>query len=340
MSSVEFFSGNERTLLIKKQVDKDTPVSDWTDAMALRVYELTKDPVRQIQSLAETDATAQQGASKVASIGTGLSFGLYGRPSELDLIAELLLGENDDSATTSPTTHTATPNQDAPWFSLMDVLPYGTADKVPVYDGCRIAAASFTAQDAEGDTFLKATGLQVLALGITHGATPPSPLPVPADEDPFIYAEAEIKYGGVHLGSTKSFTLNVVRNSIRAQGDAGFRAQSIIHGKFQVDGQVSRYTQDDEIMRLIDTGTTTGTDPTATVAQETLSIAFSRGAGASLRQFAIASAGISYEGREEAIDPSAGNPYVEVLGFRTQPQPDIADNISIVTVNAKATTEG
>lgn len=337
--STTFYSGNERTILVKKRVDQATAVSDWTDAMALRVTDLTKDPARQIQSLAETDATAQQGASKVAAVGAALSFGLYGRPSELDLLAELLLGANDDSATTTPTTHTATPDQNSPWFDVMDVLPYGTSGKVPVYKACRIAAASFTAQDSEGDTFLKMTGVQVLASTVKHGETQPSPLPAPADEDPFIYAEAQIKYAGVHLGSTKSFTFNVVRNTVRAQGDSGFEAISIVHGKFQADGQVSRYTQDDETMRLVDTGTTAGTDPTATVGQEALSIVFSRGTGPSARQFAITSDGVSYEGREEALDPSAGNPYVEVLGFRTQPQAALADNTAIVTVNAKATTD-
>lgn len=334
--STTFYSGNERTLLIKKQDDKDTPVSDFTDAIALRVYEFSREPVRQQGPLEETDASAQQGASKVQSVGPALSFGVYGRASELDLIAELLLGDNEDSSTNDPTTHHASPSQDQPYFSLMDVIPYG--DGNPVYDGCRITTATFTGQDTEGDTFLRVTGIQVMSLGIEHGVAAPDPLPTPADDDPFIHAEAAVSYDDVHPGTTKAFSVTVTRNSTRSQGDSGFRALDITPGKFQVDGTLSRYTQDDETLRLVDTGTTAGTEPTTVVAEESLEILYDRpDAGLA---FAIASAGISYETREEAIDPSSGQPYVEVLGFRTQPQADIANNISILTTNAKDTTEG
>lgn len=334
--STTFYAGNERTLLIKKQVDKDTEITDWSDAMALRVYDLSRIPVRTIQSLAETDKSAQQGASKVATIAAGLTWGMYGRPSELDLIAELLLGADDDSATTSPTTHEATPDQDSPYFGVLDVYPYGTT--CARYNGCRFAGGQFETQD-EGDTFLKVTGLQALAMGVTYGVTKPSPVPDPVDEDPFIHAELAVSYASVHPGTTKAATVTITRNTIRAQGDSGFTALDIVHGKFQVDGSVSLYIGDDGKRRLVDTGSPTGTDPTATVPQEALSLVWSRGSAGSARSFTITSQGISYETHEDAVDASNGNPYVEVLGFRTQPQSDIADNIAMLTVNDKSTTE-
>lgn len=328
----EFFAGNDKLILIKKQVDKDTPVTDFTDAMALRVYEWTKDPVRVIAALNESDNSVQEGASHVTAIAPGVSFGVYGRPSELDLIAEALLGANDDSATVSPRTHTATPDQDSPYFSILEIDPFENTR----YEGCRLGAGSFTAQDA-GETELRVTGLAWQARNVTHGITTPSPIPTPVDELPFIYAECTVKYAGSSRGRTSQFTVNVNRNLFRAQGDGGFTALDVVNLKLQVDGQVTRYVADSASMRAVDTGTEAGTVPTSVIFGEAFSVLFTRATGT--RQFLIASQEIAYETREQALALD-GAPVAEVLGFRTQPQAVVADNITIVTVNAKATTEG
>jgi hypothetical protein len=327
-----FFAGNDKLILIKKQVDKNTPVTDWTDAMALRVYEWTKDPVRTIDALDESDASAQAAASHVTSVGPGLSFGIYGRPSELDLIAEALLGANDDSTTMSPTTHTATPSQTGPYFSILEVDPFENTR----YEGCRLGAASFTAQDT-GQTELRATGLAWMASTVTHGIATPDPMPVPVDELPFIYAESTIKYDGASLGRTSQFTFNVNRNLVRAQGDAGFEALDLVYTKLACDGSVTRYVADAATMKAVDTGSEGGTVPTVDIFTEAFSILFTRDSGD--LQFLVASQAVSYETREQALALD-GSPLAEVLGFRTQPQADIADNVTIVTVNDKATTEG
>lgn len=326
-----FFAGNAKNILVKQQVDKDTPITDWTGALNLRVYEWSKDPVRAIAPLSESDSSVQESASHVTAITPGLSFGVYGRPSELDFLAEALLGDNDDSATSSPTTHTAVPDQDPPYYSILEVLPYGAVR----YDGCRLSQAQFTGQD-EGDTELRVTGITWVVLGVTHGITAPTPLPAVKDELPFIYAEAAISYAGSHLGTTSAFTVTVNRNITRAQGDSGFRALDAVLGKIQVDGSFTRYTADDDTMRLIDTGTTSGTAITSDIGTESASILFERGTGASLLSFLIALTEISYETREEALNLD-GTPYKEVLGFRTQPQALESDHMALVTVNAKAT---
>lgn len=328
---MSFFAGNQKLILVKKQVDKATPVTDFSDALALRVYEWTPGPSRVIGALTESDSSTQEGASHVSSIGPSLSFGVYGRPSELDLIAEALMGENADSSTLTPTTHTATPDNDQPYYSIYEYLPYGGG---PRWEGCRLFGAQFQAQD-EGDTELTVSGLQWQALNITHNVTAPDPLPDPVDELPFIYAEAAIKYATVHLGTTKAFQVTVNRNGQRVQGDNGFTAQDVIPGKFQCDGQFSRYTGDNSILRAVDTGSKTGTAATSDIYSEAASILFSRDSGD--LSFMIAMAEVSYESRDEALNNSDGAPFVEVLGFRTQPQDTLADHMSLVTVNAKAT---
>ena len=320
----ELFSAKDRILLFKKQVDKTTPVASFADAMAIRLSEFGPLASRKQGPLAETDSSFQQAATKVQSFAPGFSFGTYGRPTELVLLNELLFGASAGGGT-SPT-DTATPDQDSPYFGVLDIAPY--SDVCMRWDGCRIAAGTFAGSDAEGDTFLKLTGWQVMARTFKHGVAQPVAIPEAVDEDPFIHAEIAVSYDSVHPGTTKAFTLNVNRNSIRAQGDSGFAAFEIAHGLWQVDGTLSRYTADDAMRRTIDTGTPTGTDPTAIVDEQTLSILYDRDSPAA--SFLLASQGVSYENREEALDPSSGNPYVEVLTVRTQPQSDIEDNLTAV----------
>lgn len=332
MAALTFFAGNDKLLLVKKQVDKDTPITDFSAAIALRVYEFTKDPVRTIAPLNETDKSVQQSASHVTAITPSLSWGMYGRASELDLLAEGLLGDNVDGASGGETRHTATPDQEQPYYSIMEYNPYGST----VYDGCKFAAATFQCVDT-GDTTLAVTGIQVLSLGFTAHVTPPT-LPDPVDELPFIFAEAKIKYAGSHAGTTSQFSWTVNRNSIRAQGDGGFRGLAIVAGKLQNDGQFTRYVADDSYERAVDTGSKTGTVPTADIYTETASVLFDRPADG--LGWLITSQKVAYETHQVAIDPANGNPYQEVLGFRTQPEAVLADNVSIVTVNGKATPAG
>lgn len=327
-----FFAGNDKLVLIKKQSDKDTPVADWTDAMALRVYEWSKDPVRAIGPLEESDASADESDSHVTAIGPAFSFGVYGRPSELDLLAEAILGDSDPSTTINPTTHTATPSQETPYFSVLEVDPFANTR----YEGCRLGAATFTAQDT-GQTELRVTGLAWQALGVTHGIATPSPMPEPVDELPFIYAECTVNYAGSSEGRTSQFTVTVNRNLFRAQGDNGFTALDLVNLKRVVEGSVTRYVADDDTLRAVDTGTEGGTTPTSAIFTESFSVAFTRDSGD--RQFLIASQEIAYETREQALALD-GAPVAEVLGWRAQQQADPADKITIVTVNDKPTTEG
>lgn len=322
-----FFAGNDKLILVKKQVDKDTPITDWTTATALKVYEFAKPSPRAIAALEETDASADEGASHVTAIQPQISFGVYGRPSELALIAEALLGDNDDSATASPTTHEATLTQDMPYYGILVVDPYENTR----FDGCRLSAGQFTAQDT-GQTELRVTGLSWVPIGITHGISTPSPVPTPSTELPFIFAECTVKYDGASEGRTSQFTVNVNRNVVRAQGDNGFEALDVVPTKRSVDASVTRYVSDADAERAVDTGSAAGTDPTATIFTQAFSVLFNRGAGVDNRQFLIAVEQMAFETHEKAVNTN-GEPLAEVIGIRRQPSTDF----SIVTVNSKTT---
>jgi len=330
-----FFAGNTKTILLKKQVDADTPVTDFTDAIALRITNFQRPAPRTISQSNETDRSTQAAAVRVTGIGPTITFDLYGLPSEVDALAEALLGDNDDSATVDPTTHEALPTQDMPWYSILEVNDYGNTR----WEGCRLGAATFTGQD-EGETELQITGLAWMARSFTDGVASPDPFPTPAVEASFIYAESTVKYDGSSEGRTSQVTVNVNRNLSRQQGDNGFTAIGITPGKLQVDGQATRYTADDDTMREVDTGATDGTSPTSTVATHSFSWLFTRGTGPDQRQLLLSVAEIAFTDRQEAIDPADGKPVAEVLSWQGQPQATLAEQISIITVNDKTTPSG
>lgn len=332
--STTFFAGNDKLIALAKQVDADTPAS--VPKQAWRISNWTKDPVRAVGPLEESDSSAQQGASHVTAFTPGFACDLYLRASEFDLIAEGLLGNNDDSATTSPATHVATVTQEVVYFTFWEIEPFATTR----YDGVAMVAGTVTGQD-EGQTEFRVTGLTCLASGVLHGVSEPAGVDsMPIDELPLLYAECTVKYAGSSPGTTSQVTININRNSARIFGDSGFNARAIVHGKLQVDGQVTRYVQDDDTLRAVDTGSESGTTLTTAIFEESFQLRITRGAGGAQRTVQIDIAEIAYETREQVNDYAQGRPTAEVLSFRSQPQADIATHIVITTVNAKPTTEG
>jgi hypothetical protein len=325
-----FHPGNAKLIGIAKQVDADTPATE--PDIFLQIKNWNKDAVRAQAALEETDRSAQQGGQHVTAITPGLGCDLYCRPSEIDLIAEALLWANDDSSTTlGPVEHLATPSLVPVFFTIWEIEPGLYTNQ---YDGSVGVAATITGQD-EGQTEININGLTFIALGFTAHVAEPT-LPDPNTELPYIYAEATIKYGGDHPKTTSAFTVNINRNAKRITGDNGFRSLAVSAGKLQVDGTLTRYVSDDNTARAVDTGTEAGTVPTTDIFTQDVSILLERSADLSCL---IASQSVAYPTREQAVNLD-GSPLAEVLGFATQPETDIADNISILTTNAKPTPEG
>lgn len=314
----QFFPGNSKLIGIAKQDNKATPASE--PDLFFQVTNYSKNPVRDQGPLNETDRSAQQGANHVRGITPSCSFDMYGRPGYMPTIAEALLWEADLDTTNGITT--AEPSQVPVYWTIWEIEPDLYTDR---YEGCVGVSGTFTAQD-EGETELKITGLTFIALGFTAHVTEPE-LPAPDDEVPFIFAEVAVKYATVHLGTTSAFTVNVNRNAKRIAADNGYTSLDVSAGKLQVDGTITRYVQDDDTKRAVDTGAEAGTTPTTTIYDEALEILFDRVAES--KSFKIASDGVAYPTREQAINLD-GSPLAEVLAFATQPQEDAADNITLI----------
>lgn len=315
-----FFPGNAKLIGIAEQADKDTPAS--APSYFLRITEFQRTPVRTQAPLNETDGSTQQGANHVTGFTPGFTIGCYARPSEQDLVARTVLWSGTASATSHSST--STPTNVPVYWTVWEIEP----DLYTVrWDGCVGVAAQWAAQD-EGDTELKISGWQFIALGYLAGVTEPS-LPALADEDPYLFAEAAISYDSVHPGLTSAFQLNVNRNARRITGDNGFTSLDVVPGKFQVDGTLTRYVDSDDRMRAVDTGTEAGTTPTTAIFEEPLDIVFTRVSISASLSFACDS--VAYPTREQAVNLD-GSPLAEVLGFQTQPGATLGDNLTIVSV--------
>lgn len=330
----ELLTANRRIIAAAFQTDKDTPAAVPTVAWYIRNW--SRDPVRVLASLEETDASSQEGRVHVQSIGPGFSCDLYLRASILDFLAEWVLGKDDDTPSGPVYHHAATPLVTPKFATVWEIEPDNWTN---VYDGVVCGGLTLAGQD-EGETAWQVTGLTGLAMGYTAHQSEPAGAQALAQaldaELPLIWAETEVSYDHVHPGTTKAASIAIDRRASRAQGDSGFRAFSINWGKIAVTGTLTRYMLDDNTRRTVDTGSPTGTDPTADVAENALEVQMIRSTAALAAS--VTSVGVSYLTDEEPID-TAGGPKTEVLGFQTQPQDTLADNVSILTTNSKATPE-
>lgn len=313
-----FFPGNQKLYGFAVQADKDTPAAAPT--FATRLTEHSRTPARTVASLEETDASTQQGASHVTAITPAFSLSGYARPSLWKFMIAAILGDEDVVGDVS----TATPDLDQPYYTVWEVDPDVHTIR---YDGCREVSLSLTGQ-SEGDTTLRLNTISWLPLGILHGEAEPDLVALLVDEAPFIFAECLVKYAGASLGRTGAFTLNINRNSGRPFGDGSFRALDVVPGKFQVDGSVTRFVSDDEILRAIDTGTVAGTVPTTTIYSEAFELELDR--PAETLNITVSIPEVAYETIEDPVSTD-GAPKTETLGFRSQPQSNLADHVVSVS---------
>lgn len=323
-------AGNKRQLYVALQTAKGTP--NLTPTLRLRVRNFQKGDVRTKIELEETDASTQDGESVVVGVAPSFSFEVYVRPSEADLLSFGLLGVNADSGTTPNFTHTQSPAVETPYFTIFEVEPTVWANR---YSDCRITAATF--RGGAGQALMAV--IQVEALDFLAGVTEPVVPANPVSELPFIYPEVTNTLAGAAPGTVDEFELTIARNGGRAQGDLGFKSQDYVNGKLVVSGSITKFNPDgatgDDYMRAVDVGSKTGTTPTGDIYTETLNIKAVRNANLSV-EFDMDE--VEYTTR--TADPRTdGSPLIEVLAFRTPPQPTLAGDITAIWKNAKATPQ-
>jgi hypothetical protein len=325
-----FIAGNKRVLYIGLQSAKGTPQT--TPTLKIRVRNFNKGDVRQKIELEETDASTQDGESVVVGVGGSISFEKYLRPSEDDFLWYALLGVNADSGTNPNFTHTQSPAVDTPYLTIFEEEPNVWCNR---YSDVRVTLG--TARGGAGQALGATYTLEWLDFlaGVTAPVSPGNP----TSELPYIYPEVTNTLGASAPGTVDEFELTVARGGSRAQGDVGFKSQDYINGKLVVSGTITKFNpadaSGDDYMRAIDTGAVAGTTPTATIYTEALNIKAVRSA-----QFEVNfdMDEVEYTTRQADVRTD-GSPVIEVLAFRTPPQPTLAGDITAIYKNAKATPQ-
>lgn len=320
--------GNARTIYLAVQADKATLAT--TPTIKLRIRDLSKNPVRNIIALEETDASTQEGASVVAGFAPGGSLAAYLRPSEVDLLMLGILGSSVDTGVGPNFVHTISPTVDTPYLTVWEVEPDGTFCNR--FGGCRLT--QLTAQGGQGQP-LELTGIQFEALKFAAGVTPPVAPADPFDELPYIYPEVTVNRGGPTLGDVDQFSVLINRNGQRLGGDSGFGSFDYANGKFQVQVNITQFFSTEDDLRGTDTGDVAGTAPTPTIRTQTLSIIALRNANTSIE---IASTKLSIVTATAGVNTD-GSPLTQVIAARTEPTADIADNLTVIVKNAIATAD-
>lgn len=321
-----FYAGNQKKLYAGTQSGKGTAQN--TPTIVFRLEEFTPDEVRAKQQTAETDGLTQDGADVVTAIQPGFTFKCYARPSEVAFLYQALLGGVSNSGSGPNYTHTETPTLATPYLTFFEVDPSLLCNK---YVDGRVTRIEAT---GEAGGFIELT-VNVAACSFEAGASPPSS-PAFADELPYTYPEVKVTKGGVYDGSRDAWSLVIDRQGKRALGDAGLASLDYVNGKFAVTGSLTQFAQADDDQRQVDTGSTSGTDPTTDIYSEALKIELIRDSNTQIK-FEMAE--VSYPTRAAAVNPD-GSPLLEVLGFRTLPQSTLAGNITVTVKDQRATPDG
>ena len=325
-----FRPGNRRTIYDGLQSAKGTPQT--TPTQKLRVQDFTPSEVRQKTELEETDALAMDGESVAVGLIPGFTIAKYLRPSEDDLLFHYLLGTTVDTGTNPNFTHTESPSLTPPFGTFYEAEPGLMVNRY-----VDVAVVSATVRGGAGQALT--VSYQCEALDFLAGETEPVAPANPVSELPFVYPEVTNTLGGSAPGTVDEFELTISRVGQRIQGDLGMKSQHYQQGKLVVSGSITKYVTDDtsgdDYQRAIDTGSKTGTTPTTAIYTEPLNIKAVRNANLSV-EFDMDE--VEYTTRQ-AGPRTDGSPLVEVLAFRTPPQPTLAGDITVIWKNAKATVQ-
>jgi hypothetical protein len=314
--------GNAVTLAVGKQTAKGTPQA--TPTYKLKLVGGDVNPRREILTLAETDASRQDGASVVVGSRVEGTTEHYLRPDDFGLIAYLAMGASADAGTTPNFTHTATSTAAAPYATLFKAI--NTTTLVDRYADCRISQLVCRGAAGGALTYAATWGGLAALLGQVD------PVLAAVSQTPLVYPNVVCTLGGAAPGTVQSFEITITNNAVFVPGDTGLSQVDYVFGKFSVSGSLSLLFETDAKYRQFHTGTGGGTTPGSTIFAESLNIKAEVNANLSV---AFDMANVEYTELNVPINVD-GAPIVMAATFRTKPAAAIADNLEIITKNAVA----
>jgi hypothetical protein len=261
--------GNALTLAVGKQSAKGTPQT--TPTYKLRYTGgFGPDPAQTRITLAETDATRQQGDPIIVGHSVTGSSEHYVRPDEFGLLAYLSLGTLVTTGGGADKTHTIS-------AATSGAVPYATLYKaqnvtafVDRYVDCQINSVTVTG-GAEQPLSMTT---EWLGLSYTTGST--DPVLASVTTSPMVYPEVTVTKAAVATAVVQSFSLTWTNNRTLITGDTGTSAAEVAPGMFAVTGSLAIMFETDAERRLYLTGSGAGTTPATAVAAEALNILVQR----------------------------------------------------------------
>jgi hypothetical protein len=318
-------AGNAWTLALGKQSAKGTPQT--TPTARLR-YTGGFGPVlnRNMITLAETDASRQEGDPIVVGLRVEGTSEHYIRPDEYHRFADLLLGSTATTGATNYThTSSSTVSGSAPYATLYKNL--GSGALVDRYSDCQIS--SHTARGG-AEQVLTCTN-EWLGLVALMNQTDPGTPTVTSDR-PLVYPDVTVTIAGVTTAIVSSFEVTVNQNRSQIIGDTGLSAGDNVAGLFGVSGSLEVLFENDDDYAEFHTGTTSGTTPGTVIASKSLNILAQENVNRSVAwdMDNIIITAYPLEGNTD------GAPLRVAIAFRSKRGATLANNLEIITKNQTA----
>ncbi len=319
------YPGNTRVVYGAIQSAKGTPAAAPTHKFTLN-GDSAGNPGREMIQLPETDASSQAPDWSVVGSSPVLSWSNWVRGSEFAFLAKGIQGSNADSGA-GPFVHTATPIQALPYYTFWDVVPGVQCTR---FDDCRFTSLGVSGEALAGIAY----NASVVSLSATLGVTEPVAPAASATDAKFGYPVVQVTVGGVRPFTFDAFSLTINRNVTVLRGDNGLNSYDSVSGIYMVEGTARKIYISDADFRKHHGGAAAATVLTTTIFTEALSLLLTDTAS---NQILFTSSAIQYNETTVPVNVD-GSPILSTLGFTTKRQSTWANNCTVTTTNALATT--
>ena len=318
-------AGNTRTIYAAIQSAKGVATATPTHKFTINTGN-AGDPGRVLVQLPETDASQQQASNAVVGSTPTLGWTNWARPGEFAFLASAIQGNNADTGA-GPYTHTATPVSTQAYYTLWDVIP---SNQCTQYVDARMNTLGCSGQSLQGIQY----SCDWVALSAVLGATAPTLPAASATDRKLAYPDVTVNIAAAHPGTVDSFGITINRNVTILRGDNGLVAYDSVSGIYTVDGTMTKIYASDADYRKFHGGSPSATTLSTTIFSEALDILIAIDATHSID---FASTLIEYTATTIPVNVD-GSPVIESVSFSTQRQSTWANNMTIVTKNAGATS--
>ena len=282
-------------------------------------------PVRQFDTLAETDSNRDQGVSYAVTSGVEGAPEFYVRDASIGAWLYWALGADAVTGTMPNFTHTLTPANTLPYVTLWRDIGDSLFEQ---FKDCKVSTLTFAAEAGQPLSVTAGIqGLQATRLTTDPSTTPAIPL---ASSQVYNFNNCTVTLSGGATALVRSFELTIENNVTRQQTD-DFIPYDVVEGQRQVTLGFDLIFETLNEYNAFHYGSTSGTTISSTLYTTSASFDFSLGANNDIT-FTLPS--IAYE--EFPVEPNAGGDPI-VASIRATAQRGGSPVVTAVVKNQVAT---